>query len=98
MNLRAVEHKSGKKDKVKTTISYEEIRKRRGRITISKALLKENPMVVMSMMSNCIVTKCEYLWSMDVFDYHAISPLFPECYEGAECPSYTLNQDGTLCK
>ena len=95
MNLRAVEHKVGKK---KDEISYEELRKRRGRVMITRELLVSNPMAVMKIMRNCIVIRCEYLYDRDIFDYYAISPLFLECYEGAECPSYTLNQDGTLCK
>jgi hypothetical protein len=66
-----------------------------GTFAISEEVIKENPELVLKVMGQVIVIKCEYDYLSGTFKYTAISPYFEEIAPGMEPPGYGINFDDT---
>jgi hypothetical protein len=75
------------------TNDLSDIRLRRGKFAVKAEWLHRRSPFIQKIMSQMIVTRCEYLWSLQVFDYEAISPLFDLCPENQKSPDYQFFED-----
>ncbi len=54
----------------------------------------DNLDAVLAIMENCVVTRCEYRWDADFFDYIALSWQFRELEQGYMAPEYVWEKNG----
>lgn len=64
------------------------MKNRRGKFKLSADIVRDGPEAVLQIMAHIIVTRCEYIWESDVFEYNAISNLFREVPIGEVTPTY----------
>lgn len=69
---------------------YENFKKRRGVFCITSSVLEDRPDLVCRVMGMCVITRCEFLFHMDVLEYHALSLQFNEVMEGCVSPTYEV--------
>lgn len=69
---------------------YENFKKRRGVFCITSSVLEDRPDLVCRIMGMCVITRCEFLFHMDVLEYHALSLHFKVMQEGCVSPKYGI--------
>lgn len=69
-----------------------------GIIRVGNHVLYEHPDVVMAIMANLIVVRCEFMFMAYEFRYETISKFFDPVEEGAVTPEYdvVVQDDGTI--
>lgn len=72
-----------------TADSQPQLVRRLGRFKMSGYLLKK-PELILPVMANFVVVRCEYLYYSDEVAYVAFSPLFEVCAEHTEPPDYDI--------
>jgi hypothetical protein len=77
--------KSELKELTKDTLKY-----RAGQFNIKRQMLDEDPGIVMKIMSECIITRAEYILAADEVEYMANSLLFDPLENGELVPWYTI--------
>lgn len=79
-------------------------RKRRGKFCISGAFMDDSMRTgdadaLLQLMGMVVITRAEYLYLKDVFEYIAVSEYFDEIDDGAEIPEYNvIVHSGSICK
>ncbi len=78
-------------------LRWANLRKRKGRFNLYDQMVGDFIPMVMAIMGECFVTRCEHRWDADVFEYCALSWQFREVHEGEMAPEYVWekNADGT---
>jgi hypothetical protein len=66
------------------------IQNRAGKFTLREDIVNNFPQDVMNIMSNCIITRCEFRWYSGHFEYEAVSPMFSEIESGQMMPEYEV--------
>lgn len=70
---------------------YEELRHRRGCFWLSHDFVRENTRFWQLIMSNILITRCEYIFDLERFEYFALSPLFDKCDKLTDLPEYQFS-------
>ena len=77
--------KSELKELTKDTLKY-----RPGQFSIRRQILDDDPGIAMKIMSECIITRVEYILAADEVEYMANSLLFDPLENGELVPWYTI--------
>ncbi len=78
------------------SMELSELKQRRGRFCLKDDLIDRDISFIQKVMSQVIITRCEYIWLSHAFSYDAISPLFDLCPDKEIPPNYVFSQDEGL--
>lgn len=62
--------------------------RRLGRFSVPESFVRSHPEVIMKVMAECVVIRCELRYDIMTFEYAAISPHFAEVPEYLTPPAY----------
>ncbi len=74
-------------------MEWKEIEDKQGVFCLSSKDLKEDISLIQRIMSNIIVTRCEYYFSGEIFVYEAVSPMFDDVEPGMKPQAYRFGFD-----
>lgn len=78
-------------DEKEKTLSLSE---KRGSFRLNRALIIQEPELVMKLMGKMIILRCEFMFVLDSFEYDAVcNELFDEIPEGKDMPMYKIILD-----
>lgn len=64
-----------------------------GKFEIDQGVLEDHPEIVRTIMSQCLVTRCEHDYAHKAFNYEAVVDAFEIVEPGAAIPTYDLEYD-----
>ncbi len=71
-------------------MNYKELRHHVGRFKISRSLFETEPYLIMSLMGEMIITRAEFNFASNSFEYEAICPQFRHIPDSQVIPLYTV--------
>ena len=66
------------------------MKNRVGKFSISNVMLERNFDIARSILSKCVVVRCEMMFANNLLEYVAISPEFDEIEPGETAPEYEV--------
>ena len=68
-----------------------EFLRRCGKLIIPDQIVRSEPDIMMQVMGNLLVVRCEFMVMYNHFEYHAYSPKFRVLQEGEMTPEYLVS-------
>ena len=76
---------------------FDDLLQRRGKFSLSMHDLAADWRLYMALFGKMIIWRAEATWIDNRVHYHAVSPLFKTCVEGAEPPAYAFEYEEGVC-